>query len=213
MKRQAIFAMVLCLLMAFALTGCVKVVEIGHEDEITGNVRFDAASNVEEIWASKAVPELKDKAVELAALLQESKGNLKSLADKYGRYSMGDKGELSYVVKGEGKVTEVNQEKKAGYMTIQLNGYAGQESVKLQIGSVYKGSAVRDSLSFIKYEDYTNQVDWAKVSQSIHDTVNKDVIGTVDLKTIVGKDVSFVGCFSVDKKTEILITPVELIVK
>jgi len=87
--------MVLCLLMTFALTGCVKVVEIGHEDEITGNVRFDAASNVEEIWASKAVPELKEKAVELTTLLQESNGDLKSLAGKYGRYSMGDKGELS----------------------------------------------------------------------------------------------------------------------
>jgi predicted lipoprotein len=65
-------------------------------------------------------------------------------------------------------------------------------------------------LSFIKFEDYTNQVDWAKVSQSLHDMVNKAVIGKVDLKTLKGKKVSFVGSFSVDKPTEILVTPVEL---
>jgi len=107
-------------------------------------------------------------------------------------------------------VTEVNQEKQAGYMTVKLDGYDGPVVVKLQIGSVYKGSALRDSLSFIKFEDYTNQVDWAKVSQSLHDMVNKAVVGSVDLKTLKGKKVSFVGCFSVDKKDELLITPVEL---
>ena len=40
--------------------------------------------------------------------------------------------------------------------------------------------------------------------------VNKAVVGSVDLKTLKGKKVSFVGCFSVDKKDEILVTPVEL---
>ena len=95
-------------------------------------------------------------------------------------------------------------------MTVKMDGYDGPVVVKLQIGSVYKGSALRDSLSFIKFEDYTNQVDWAKVSQSLHDMVNKAVVGSVDLKTLKGKKVSFVGCFSVDKKDELLITPVEL---
>ena len=32
--------------------------------------------------------------------------------------------------------------------------------------SVYKGSSVRDSLDVIKFGDYTNQQDWAAVSQS-----------------------------------------------
>lgn len=76
-----------------------------------------------------------------------------------------------------------------------------------------KGSAVRDSLSFIKYEDYKNQVDWAKISQSIHDVINKNVIGAQDVGTLEGKTISFVGCFNVDKADELLITPVELTVK
>ena len=214
MKKQAFIITLLCLIMVFSLAGCVMVVKTGHEGELTGNVAFNAADNVESIWSSQAIPELEKKAVDLPQFLTESNGDLKTLAGKYGRYSMGDKGELSYVVKGQGKVMEVNQEKKAGFMTVKIDGYDGPVVIKLQIGSVYKGSAVRDSLSFIKYEDYKNQVDWAKVSQSIHDVINKDVIGKQDLTTITGKTVVFTGCFSVgaDQK-EILITPVELTVQ
>ncbi|MDQ0204989.1 DUF2291 family protein [Pectinatus haikarae] len=213
MKRRACIIMMACLIMTMLLTGCVKVVQIGHEAEITGNAVFNASENVAGIWESQAIPQLEKKAVDLPQFLAEANGNLKSLAGKYGRYSMGDKGELSYVVKGQGRITEVNQVKKAGTMTLQLDGYTGPIKIYLQIGSVYKGSAVRDSLDFIKYEDYKNQVDWAKVSQSIHDIVNKDVVGKQDLKTIQGKTVKFVGCFSADKPDEILITPVELSVQ
>ena len=210
MKTSRVWILVMCFVMAIAMTGCVKVVQIGHEDELTGTVRFNAAKDVEKIWSSKVLPELSKKAVDLPTFFKESNGDLKKLASKYGKYSMGTSGELSYADTGTGTVTEVNQEKQAGYMTVKLDGYDGPVVVKLQIGSVYKGSALRDSLSFIKFEDYTNQVDWAKVSQSLHDMVNKAVVGSVDLKTLKGKKVSFVGCFSVDKKDELLITPVEL---
>ena len=214
MRRQTILAILLCLIVSLTMSGCVKVVEIGKEDELTGNKKFDAAENVDSIWESQAVPELKEKAVDLAKLLNESNnGDFATIADKYGHYSMGTSGELSFVVKGEGTVIEVNREKKAGYMTVKLNGYDGQINVKLQIGPVYKGSAVRDNLSFIKYEDYTNQVDWAKISQSIHAVIDKDIVGKLDMASMTGKNISFVGAFGVDKKTEILVTPIEIVVK
>jgi len=213
MKKRISLIFMICLVMVFSLTGCVKVVQIGHEDEITGNKAFNAAESVEAIWSSQAVPELKEKAVELPKLLTEANGTLKSVAKKYGKYSMGDSGELSFVVKGKGQVTEINTEKKAGYMVVKLEGYDGPMVVKLQIGSVFKGAALRDSLSFIKYEDYTNQVDWAKISQSIHDVVAKDVIAPANVAELQGKTIEFTGAFTVDKPDEILITPAELIVK
>ncbi|MBE6099717.1 MAG: DUF2291 domain-containing protein [Anaerovibrio sp.] len=213
MKKRIGLIIMLCLVMVISLTGCVKVVQIGHEDEVTGAKKFDAASSVEAIWQSQAVPELKEKAVEMPKLLTEANGTLKAVASKYGKYSMGDSGELSFIVKGKGQITEVNTEKKAGYMIVQLEGYSGPMVTKLQIGPVFKGSAVRDCLSFIKYEDYTNQVDWAKISQSIHDVVAKDVIQPANVSSLQGKTVEFTGCFTVDKPDEMLVTPVELIVK
>jgi len=205
-----VFALIVA---AFSFGGCIKVVEIGHEGELTGEKTFNAAEDVEAIWASKAVPELKENAVDLKTLLTEAGGDLKSTAAKYGRYSMGDKGELSYIVKGEGTVTEVNREKKAGFMTLKLADYDGPIVVRLQTGPVYKGSAVRDTLSFIKYEDYKNQVDWAKVSQAIHAAIDKEVIEKLDMNTMEGKTISFTGCFSVTGNKEILVTPIEIEMK
>ena len=211
MKKRAFLITLMCLVMVLSLTGCVKVVQIGHEGELTGDVAFNAEENIEKIWDSQAVPEYEKKAVDLPQFLTDSSGDFTKLADKHGNYSMGNKGELSYVVKGQGKVTEVNREKKAGYAVVQLEGYSGPEVVKLQIGSVYRGTAARDCLSLIKYEDYKNQVEWAKVSQSIHGVVSKDVIGKVDLDQLQGKKVTFVGCFSVvNGSQEILVTPVML---
>lgn len=213
MNKHVIIIMIALLFIATIFTGCVKVVKIGQEGELTGELTFNAGDDVAKIWESQVIPELSEKAVELNVFLTEANGDLESLADKYGKYSMGTCGELCYVVQGTGTVKEVNQEKKAGFLEVTLDDYSGPEIIKLQIGTVYKGSAVRDSLDFIKYEDYKNQVEWAAVSQSIHDTIQKDVIEPLDLDSLTGNTIEFLGCFSVSKDDEILITPVQLMVR
>lgn len=213
MKTKLIGIVMILSMVPFLFTGCLKVVKIGEEAMLTGDVVFDAKANVAQLWESQILPDLEGKAVDLKEFLTESNGDLKVLADKYGKYSMGTSGELSYTVKGTGIVAEVNREKKAGYMEITLDGYSGKESIKLQIGDVYKGSAVRDSLSFIKFEDYNNQVDYAAVSQSIHQTIQEKVINVVDMESIQGQVIEFVGCFTVGKAEELVITPIVLTVK
>ena len=64
MKKKWIVVLAL-IVAAFSFGGCVKVVEIGHEGELTGEKTFNAAEDVEVIWVSKAVPELKENAVDL----------------------------------------------------------------------------------------------------------------------------------------------------
>lgn len=213
MKKRVLALGLVVALTASTMTGCMKVVKIGEEAQYTGKTEFNAGDNVAEIWESQAVPELQGKAVELADFLTEANGDLKSLVDQYGKYSMGTSGEINYVVKGTGTITEVNQEKKAGYMTLKLEGYEGTEEISIQIGSVYKGSSIRDSLDIIKFGDYTNQQDWAAISQSINKLVDEQVVQPADPASLQDKTVSFVGCFTANDNTTVLITPVELEVK
>lgn len=202
---------IICILSS--MTGCMKIVKIGEESKYTSEVVFNAGDNVTDIWSSAAVPELTEKAVDLVTFLTESNGDLKALADEYGKYSMGTSGELSYTVKGEATVKEVNTEKKAGYIDVTLAGYDGPVQIQLQIGPVFKGSAVRDSLDIIRFEDYKNQVDYAAVSQSIHSEIQLSIIDNIDLASLEGKEITFTGCFTVDKEKLILITPIILDVK
>lgn len=213
MKKRFFILLLSAAVAVSSMTGCMKIIKIGEEGKYTGEVEFNAGEDVAGIWDSAALPELTGKAVELGTFLTEANGDLKSLADKYGKYSMGTSGTLNYTVMGTVTVKEVNTEKKAGYMTVSLDGYNGPVAIKLQIGTVYKGTAVRDALDIIKFEDYKNQVDYAAVSQSIHNIIQTTVIDKLDLNNLIGKQLDFTGCFTVDKEDEILITPVALTVK
>lgn len=208
MKKKAI-VLVLAALLALMAAGCVKVVPIGQEGQLTGEVAFSASDNVASLWEN-AVADIEGKAVDLPTFLSEAQGDLASLVDQYGKYSMGTSGTISYAVSGTGTVTEVNQEKKAGYMTVQLDGYDGPEVIMIQIGSIYKGSSTRDTLDIINFGDYTNQTEWAAVSQELHTMIDTNVIQPANPAELTGKTISFVGTFTVDGNDELLITAVKL---
>lgn len=214
MKKQIVaLGMAAVLTASTVFTGCgiVKVVKIGEEGKYTGDVEFNAGDDVAAIWESQALPELEEKAVDLKEFLETSNGDYTVMAEDHGRYSMGTSGELSYVVKGTGTVEEVNTESQAGYMKIKLDDYNGTEEIKIQVGPVYKGSSIRDSLSFLNFNDYTNQNDWAAISQSINALVNTDVVEPADPSSLQGKSIAFTGAFTVSSgSTEVLITPVVL---
>lgn len=212
MKKGVLTLAMAVLVSSSAITGCVKVVKIGEEKALTGKTEFNASDSVATLW-DNAVANIEQKAVELPAFLQEANGDLSSLVDKYGKYSMGTSGSISYAVKGTGTVEEVNQEKKAGYMTVKLDGYDGAEVIKIQIGSIYKGSSTRDTLDIIKFGDFTNQNEWGAISQELHALIDTNVIQAADPSSLSGKTISFTGTFTADGNDELLITPVKLEVK
>ena len=96
-KRVIALGLALALSASALLTGCgiVKVVKIGEEGKYTGNVEFNAGYDVAAIWEDSALPEMNETAVDLTEFLTQSNGDLATLADDYGKYSMGDSGELS----------------------------------------------------------------------------------------------------------------------
>lgn len=210
--KKKILVLSLAAMLAVSATGCVKVVKIGEEGSLTGKVEFSASDSVSALWES-AEKNIEEKAVELPAFLEEAGGDLKSLVDKYGKYSMGTSGSISYAVKGTGTVEEVDQEKKAGSMIVKLDGYDGPETIKLQIGSIYKGSSTRDTLDVISFGDFTNQEEWAAISQELHAMIDQNVVQPADPGSLQGKTIDFIGTFTADSDDELLVTPVKLEVK
>ena len=203
--KKKIMALALAFSIVLGCTGCVKVIKIGEEGKYTGKVEFNAADAAANLWED-AVANIQEKAVDLPTFLTEANGNLTSLVDKYGKYSMGTSGSISYAVKGTGVVEEVNQEKKAGYMTVKLDDYDGPEVIKIQIGSVYKGSSTRDTLYIVSFGDYTNQQEWAAVSQELHNAIDANIIQPADPASLSGKTIEFVGTFTAEGNDELLIT-------
>ncbi|WP_069999827.1 DUF2291 domain-containing protein [Cellulosilyticum sp. I15G10I2] len=213
MKKRILIAVFISMILSFYTTGCVKIIKQGEEAALINESSFDAVSNVADIWESVALPELQGKAVELSQFLTEAKGDMMSLADQYGKRTQGTEGAVSFTVKGLARVDSVFTESAAGYMLISVDGYTGAEVIKLQTGTVFKGTAVRDSLDIIKFNDYKNQVDYAAVSTSIHGKIKETVYGDMDVTSLTGKQIEFVGCFTFSKNEELIITPVLMTVK
>lgn len=211
MKKKVIAVALVAVMAMTMMTGCAgfTVIKTGTEDQFTGKTAFSAGDNVDSFWDSKAVPELTKNAVDLVTLLKEANGDLKSVQDKYAGTSLQNSTSLTYTVKGTAKVDSVNTESKAGTMKILVDGYDGDIDVEVQIGPVFKGTCVRDALSFIKFGDYTNQTEYSQVNQSINKKIEATVISPDTANDYVGKTISFIGCFAPGTdNSKILITPV-----
>ncbi len=208
-KRNLIISCAVAALFAVYALGTATIVKEGEEAKLTGEVAFDPNTVVNDFWQKNAEKYFNENAVELTKLLEESGGDLKSVASKYGHYSMGDHGELSFVVKGKGVVKEVKDKLRSGYLLLGLDGYTGDKTFRLQIGPVFKGTAVRDSISLISYKDYKNQIEWAQVSVALYGLVQRDIVDKINVSELKDKNVEFIGCFTDDGNT-LRITPVEL---
>jgi predicted lipoprotein len=172
---------------------------IGNEAE-----QFNAANYVAEIWSSQVIPALQagpDINIVLAALAQ----NLSSASETYGR-RVGQQ-PYTFVVTGSGTVVSVNTESRAGRALVDTNG-DGSADISLAIGPVIRGTAVRDGMSFISFNQFTNQMQYASVSNEINLLINEQVIGPLgDVATLSGKQVSFAGAFTLSALDAIVVTP------
>ena len=57
MAKRLISTVLTVVMAAVLLTGCVKVVKIGHEGDLTGQKEFNPGDSVEAIWDSEVIPE------------------------------------------------------------------------------------------------------------------------------------------------------------
>lgn len=207
--RRFLLIAVLVLLAISPMTSCYKIVKIDEESRLTGVVGFAESLNIAGFWGD-IVAEVKDNAVDLATFLNDSGEDLTALAGRYGRYTMKNSGNLNYAVSGRGTVVSVNTASKAGTLTIRLDGYAGPVEVQMQIGEVFKEMTIRDYISFININDYSDQIQYAQLSKSINSYVFENVVQPADVETLEGKTIRFWGCFTYRGNKKVLITPVVL---
>lgn len=212
MTKKSLIASAAAVLFLIYAGASAVVVEEGQEAALTGEVAFNPTEEATKFWNEKAHDYFEKGAVDLKTLISEANGDFASVASKYGHYSMGDKGELSFIVRGEGKINLVKNKLRAGYLGLEMAD-VDPYKVRLQIGPVFKGSAVRDSISLISFKDYQNQIEWAQVSVAFHELIVRDVLSKIDIEGSLDKQVEFIGCFTVGAQNTLQVTPVELVVK
>ena len=194
MAKRLISTVLTVVMAAVLLTGCVKVVKIGHEGDLTGQKEFNPGDSVEAIWDSEVIPECEKKAVDVSDILAKYDGKLTEMGEEFDGLKTKAASYYNYAV------------------TLEVPGYTGKTVVTCQIGK-YKNSSIRDDMSFINFSDFTNQTEWGQVNTSMLEKVEEAVVKPVYDDLAEGATVNLVGCFTADSNDAIVITPVVLEVK
>ncbi len=229
MKQNTIkVIVVLTALLSLALAGRYgfTVVKIEDAEKAVLSEAFDPVTYVDGIWDSKILPTFNEQAVDLSAILSEiqvdangtaPKDDLIAIANSYGLITVGEA--HVYIVRGSGKIVNVNAETSLGTAELALDGYDGPVKVLLYIGTRIPSdeTSVRDSVGFITFGDFKEQTEYGKAASEINKRVLTTVLGDIDRDNLAGKTITFMGAFTIRTfnliqidVTEIRIVPVEV---
>jgi predicted lipoprotein len=213
-------ALLLVLAVAGGLAACARVpgvytyVPAGEESSsgAGGAVTFDKQKFVDGIWQSKVLPTIDADAVDATTLVPALTADQDAASKQYGSQA-GSGSPYAFLVRGTGTVTEVNEESPSHPITVKVDGLDGKQStVQVVTGPVIAGTALRDAVKFIKFSDFTNQLDYADAGTGLNDKVKTEVLAKVDAKDLVGKKVDFAGAFSLVAPGVVTVVPTQLAV-
>lgn len=191
---------------ALTLTGCEQgdyflfyVVEEEEAKEETGEDRieyfkdeeFDADKIVEDIWDSKVMPTMLEQAHDLTEVMEAIANDPEAAGEQYGYREEGGDYAWNFIVKGTGKIVEVNTRSRKGTIAIDLPPYNNTADATIWIGPIIRSTSIRDSLDFLSFTSgvvgesgvryiFDTQVQFAEVSNALNDRGNKAILKTLE---------------------------------
>lgn len=152
----------------------------------------------------KAVATLEKNARPLPELVAAMHKDLDAAGRQFGHRA--GNSPYSFSTTGEG----VAGDTKSGLMRVQVKRVPKSTTVSVQVGPAINGTAIRDAVGFISFNQFVNQVDFADAATALNNQVKAKVLKGVDPKALKGKPVSFTGAFTAIGPTVVTVTPVKL---
>jgi predicted lipoprotein len=181
------------LLSALALSGC-KFVKTADEQKEAAASAFNPDRMVAEIWDSKVVPFLDKRAGSLKDVTALTASDLASAGAKYGHKEKQGSAPWTFAAKVDGVVVAEETKSRAAYIDVDVDGDA-KADVRVFIGPAIRGTAIRDSLDFVDFNSFQNQIEWAQFGKSFNTHVNKSLLSTLPREGLTGKKVQAVGAY------------------
>jgi predicted lipoprotein len=142
-----------CLLTVLLSTSCkpwtVRPISESAQNQPRG---LDASAYVSSIWTTKVLPYVRDHAVDVASACQAAQRP----------------GPAQFLVKGDARVLRVDTVSRSGLLPIDVAPFDGRPDAAIQTGPAIRGTALRDSLPFIEFSQFLNQLEFARVSNELN---------------------------------------------
>ena len=118
-------------------------------------------------------------------------------------------------VKFKGTVNEFTSKAggKRNTMTVTPEGYTGNMTFTVQLGSIYSGTAIRDVQTVKQFGDFTNQTEWSQYAKALNSQLDKEVVAPLAInESIQGKSINLTGAATASGNA-VTITPVALTIE
>ena len=194
MKKKIIWIILAVVLVVF-LALSAKVIDKGTEGQYTGEVAFDASASSGDDW-SAVLGEITGKAEDIASVDLAALGDGKAVT-----------------LKGTVTGYESKASGKKNTITVAPEGYTGDAVFTVQLGSIYSGTAIRDTQTVKAFGDFTNQTEWSAYAKALNSEMHDKVVVPLNIdEGIQGKTVTIVGAATGSGK-DINITPVAITIE
>lgn len=197
---------------ALALSGC-KIVFDDDQDATAipdGPEGDDArnAARIEETFDTQLLPNIRDNALDIADLRNRIADDIEAAGAEHANQGSGQGAAWNFPVTGKGTVVETKLDSRARTISLDTDGDATAD-VTVQLGPVIKGTAIRDSAPFYQFDDFRDQIEFAKLSRALNDRI----VGLIEVpdSDLIGTAVTFAGVVPLKKDDdEIVVTPIDV---
>lgn len=194
-------AAVIVLASALGLAGCkfVKTADKDREDQAGA---FDPDKLVAEMWEAKVVPYLEKRAAPLPQVLAATLANPDEAGQKYGYKARQGNAPWTFIASVDGVIVAEETKSRAGYVDVDVDGDA-KADVRVSIGPSIRGTALRDSLDFMDFNAFKNQIEWAQFGKSFNNYVNGALLEKLPREGLTGKTLKATGAYPLPAKGQL----------
>lgn len=201
-------APMLAVTVGISLTAC-KILPTPSGENGGKAPAFNADKMVGDIWAAKVVPYLQQKAGPFPEVYTLAKADPAAAGAKYGNPKKQANSPWTFAVRLEGKVVTANTQSRAATMDVDADS-DGKADARVQIGPAMRGTALRDSLDYIQFNDFTNQIDFAQFGKAFNIHADRTVLSKLPREALEGRSVRVVGAYAMGSGQDLpLVTPAE----
>jgi predicted lipoprotein len=194
---------------ALVLAGC-KILPTPPKGEGGGGASaFDPDKMAAGMWAPKVIPYLEQRAGPFAEVSALAKSDPAAAGAKYGNPKKQANSPWTYAVTLEGRIVAANTQSRNGTIDIDLDGDA-KADVRVQIGPAIQGTAIRDTLDFVNFNDFTNQIDFAQFGKALNKHADQTVLSKLPREQLEGRTAKALGAYAIGASPGLpVVTPVK----
>ncbi|WP_429402648.1 DUF2291 family protein [Paraburkholderia sp. MM5482-R1] len=199
------YAAIVVLVATGALQGC-KLVK--HDAQTSKNSRdayasggYDANAMVASMWSTKIVPDVEKRATDYTRLRDAIKADPDAAGKQYGYRGKDDSAPWNFPTTLHGTIVEVDTQSSQGTVGVDIDG-DGKPDVVVDIGPTVLGTTLRDTLDFISFTSFRNQIEYAQFGTALNSYAATHVMKPVPRDGLKGKAISVTGAFAYDSSAE-----------